>query len=334
MMRPRMFFACLVVMLLGGCATLGRSTPDAGDVEAAQEHRREDVVRVFEEKRDYAQLQAALARWQSGDVKGCREQLEKLMARNPKHPEAQLLLADLMLFEQQPDQAIQQLKQTLAENPSNARAQHTMGLVLEANGQTDEALPYFQRATELEQTNELFALSYQTAQDASRMQAENPADPQKEPSGADWSEVTANAAVRQMLAEAGAALAAGNVRAAHSLFVQAAAKEPENPHIPLRAAILSLRHEHPEMAVEMLTPAAERFRDSAALFRVLGTAHYRLGDYRAAQLALQQAISLDKSNPLAYFLMGCTLKKLGQPEAADRHFEQARGLSPSFAVSR
>src|SRR5204863_8512400 len=112
MIRTSTLFACLIAMFLGGCASLERSMTSKEDVEAAQENRRKDAVRVFEEKRDHAQLQAALARWQSGDVKGCREQLEKLLARNPTHSEGQLLLADLMLFEQKPDAAVQQLKQT------------------------------------------------------------------------------------------------------------------------------------------------------------------------------------------------------------------------------
>ncbi len=47
---------------------------------------------------------------------------------------------------------------------------------------------------------------------------------------------------------------------------------------------------------------------------MLGAAYYRTGDYKSSQVALQQALSLDKSSALSYLLMGCTLAKLGQNE--------------------
>jgi tetratricopeptide (TPR) repeat protein len=334
MTRKTIASVCLLAALLSGCATLRQMNSPEEDVDVQAQKRRQETVKAFESQRDYAQMEAALSRWKSGDVKGCREGLEKLLARNPQHHEAQLLLADLMLSEQQPEAAVAQLKQTLTDDPSNARAQHTMGLVLEASGKTDEALVYFQRAAELEPKNELYALSYKTAQDASRLEAQGPANAIEPAGSADWDEAIANASIMQTLESAGSALADGDLAAARAGFMQAAAADPENLQIPLHAAIFSLRHEHPEIAVELLTPASQRFPDSAALYRVLGTADYRLGDFRAAQLALQEAVSLDNSNALAYFLLGCTLKKLGQPEAAERHYEQAQNLNPSFAVPR
>jgi hypothetical protein len=39
---------------------------------------------------------------------------------------------------------------------------------------------------------------------------------------------------------------------------------------------------------------------------------------------------LDNSAGLSYFLMGCTLKKLDQPEAAASHFARAAELDPRF----
>ena len=64
---------------------------------------------------------------------------------------------------------------------------------------------------------------------------------------------------------------------------------------------------------------------------VLGAAQYRLGDYQAAQVAIAQALSLDKSDALAYFLMGSTLVRLGQTTAAERQFAEAARLDPRFS---
>ena len=66
---------------------------------------------------------------------------------------------------------------------------------------------------------------------------------------------------------------------------------------------------------------------------MLGAAYYRSGDYQSSQVALQQALSLDKSSALAYLLMGCTLAKLGQQQAADDHFRRPP-LDPRYTVVR
>ncbi len=130
------------------------------------------------------------------------------------------------------------------------------------------------------------------------------------------------------------ALSEGDSDAARIAFNKAVAVQPNNPQLPVIAAGAALRTNHPELAVDLLVPAARRFSKSAAIYRMLGVAHYRLGDFQASQVALQQALSLDKSSALSYFLMGCTLVKLGQVESADAFFQQARTLDPRYAVRR
>jgi len=130
------------------------------------------------------------------------------------------------------------------------------------------------------------------------------------------------------------AIAAGSVEEGRVCFWEAAALKPDDPQIPISAAVSSLRHNQPEVAIELLEPAVVAFPDSAALQRILGTAYYRRGDYKSSQLALQQALSLDKSSALSYFLLGCTLVKLGQSEAAETCFRQARVIDPRYATRR
>jgi Tfp pilus assembly protein PilF len=129
-------------------------------------------------------------------------------------------------------------------------------------------------------------------------------------------------------------LVSGEKGQAKASFEQAASQDPQNPNIPIHAAVTALARNKPELAIELLRPASRRFSTNAAVYRVLGTAYYRVGDYRSSQVALRQALSLDKSNGLAYFLMGCTLAKLGQPKAADVQFERAAALSPRYQTLR
>jgi tetratricopeptide (TPR) repeat protein len=99
-------------------------------------------------------------------------------------------------------------------------------------------------------------------------------------------------------------------------------------------AAQALRSNQPELAIRIANDGIRRYDDYAGLYRTLGTAHYRQGDYRAAQVALRQAVSLDKSHPLSYFLLSATLKKLGEEDEARRCLAQAESLDPALAAWR
>lgn len=132
--------------------------------------------------------------------------------------------------------------------------------------------------------------------------------------------------------QARAALQAGRVAEAEAYLHQAEARDPHNPQIPLAAGVLALKHGQPELGLRILRGAKQRFPDSAALDRQLAVAHYRLGDYQAAQAALEDALSLDNSSALSYFLLGCTLAKLGAHASAEECFRQARRIDPQYAA--
>ena len=137
-----------------------------------------------------------------------------------------------------------------------------------------------------------------------------------------------------LMARGNEALVVDEDETAMAFFSEAMAVDPNNLQIPISAAVSALRHNKPEVAVSILGPAAGRFGQSAKLRRLLGATHYRLGDFRASEASLQEAISLDKSSALSYFLMGCTMVKLGQSEAAEMHFRQARTIDPRYTVRR
>ena len=129
-------------------------------------------------------------------------------------------------------------------------------------------------------------------------------------------------------------MSVGNAALALDYWQEAITTNPDDPQIPISAAVSALRHNEPDLAVTLLEPSLSAFSDSAPLRRILATAYYRLGDYRSSQVALQQALSLDKSSALSYFLMGCTMVKLGETTAAEGYFRQARRLNPKYAVRR
>lgn len=308
------------------------------------------------------------------DPEGCRASLEKLLARRPEHCEARLLMAELLLSEGDPAAAYQQAQKALSGHPNEGRVHFTVALTLDAQGNTKDALAYYDRATKMDPQNEDFAAAYQAAREMTCGEAaatdgevaltylegvgepaaagmpvtyldplsQGPtiATPANGRGNGDSAGSVDSAAVAtlgpagDLLRKGHQALAEGSPQAAMDWFRQAEGAKPDNPQIPISAAAIALRANRPELAVELLTAAARRFPNSAAVHRMLGASQYRTGDYASSQVALQQALSLDKSSALSYLLLGCTLSKLGQNQAAEANFRQARMLDPKYTTVR
>lgn len=402
----------LVAAALSGCATAG--LPRLKDVAARREKRSEAALDQFKRGRDIAQFESAQARFREGDLKGCREQLQTLLAENPGHPGARLLMAELLLADNRPAEAADCVLPLLGPHGEDARVQYTMGLALDAGGQPEAAKPYYERAAKLDPDNELYAMAYRNAtasvaqrdlavaKDPRARAAENrsatrpeipvraplsnlggatpvsysqvtsederlrPAEPTPGPSavrrafdarpsqpseqveskgagsagGGVYAEQTARAgaagaqSASELFEQGARALAEEDPTTALACFRQVAAQRPHDAQMLIGAAVLALQYNQPCVAVDLLEPCVAGFSRPAAMYRVLGTAYYRQGNYPAAEAALQQALSLDNSSALTYFLMGCTLEKLGRAEAAERQFRQAESLDARYAARR
>lgn len=98
-----------------------------------------------------------------------------------------------------------------------------------------------------------------------------------------------------------------------------------------QAAALALRSNALPLAVQLAGDALQRYPRSAGLYRIRGAAEYRMGDYQSAQSSLRQAVSLDNSHPLAYFLLGLTCERLGETSEAAQHLLQAAAIDPRYA---
>ena len=401
---------CLLLSLaLAGCASV--KFPEIKDVVLQRKARSEAAMRQFERDRDLAEYEDAQSRWRGHDVQGCRESLEKLLARNPNHLEARLLMAELLQSENRAQEAISCLEPALRAYPDDARLHYALGLTLDAAGRPGEAISHFERAAKIEPDNGLYAVEHQRALAAGNKPGGAVAQPSAPPAtpnmlpeeptarwqggpavqgevipaaylerstpagqppapdppgraarrpgsaagssplaagsrGADRSSRAAYAEANDSADNAGPnspgrlfeqgakALSQGSAETATVCFRQAMAAKPGDPQIPLSAAVLALQYNRPEMAIEVVERSLNSLPNSAALYRILGAAYYRRGDYQASQSALQQALSLDKSSALSYFLMGCTLARLGQAEAAETHFRQAQAIDSRYTVRR
>lgn len=317
-----------LLVLTVGCASLDLPDPPVEDVAEKRQARTEEAVQEFEKQRDFAEFQAALARYQRDDVKGCEEGLQRLLQRNPDHRNARLLMAEVDLATNRAQAAFGQVEEALQAHPNDAQVQYTTGLLLETTGQSAGALAYYRRATELDPNNELYAISYRTALRASHQAGISSAPA----SGLQSHGPNGSAGIASAVSPR--ETIPGDESAGRAGYADATQTEPDDPQIPISAAVAALRRDRPDLAVELLQPAARGNCASAQVFRILGVAHYRLGDYRSSQVALQQALWLDKTSALTYFLMGCTLAKLGQFEPAQAHWRQARTIDARYSAWR
>ncbi len=348
----------MVVLACGGCSSLNGSAL-APDVNASTGHdrRKEAMIREFDARRNAVQIQAAEAALDRGDYRESEQTLRAVLQRDGSHRDARLLLAEVLLLTGRHPEAFTQVEHALRDHPADPRVQHAMAVLLDASGRPEEARTFYDRAAELSPEFQQYASAHAAATaedapaggwaDASQPSVVSSLGPppeidRAEPAG--W-DIAVPAAPTGASAKGGTAphigpepgamlhaglraLVEGDVDAARSQFAAATSADPQNPHIPVHAAVTALEHNQPRLAVEVLRPAAERFPETASVHRTLGAAYYRSGDYASAQTALRRALSLDNSNGLSYLLMGYTLEKLGQPSAATQQFERAAAVRP------
>ena len=155
-------FIAMTTGLVGCAGGFKLWKPIVENAAVERTERERELVEDFSQRRDYAQYQAALQSWESGDPRNCREQIEKVLERNPNHKEARQLLADLHLDEGSQDAAKRILEQLLIEFPNDAQIHHSLGMLHEAMNNTDTSLRHLSRAVELDPDNELYRICYDT----------------------------------------------------------------------------------------------------------------------------------------------------------------------------
>jgi tetratricopeptide (TPR) repeat protein len=363
-------FLLVTVAVLAGCRSFSLPKPPIEDVAVERREREAAVIEEFEQKRNFAEFEASKAAWSRGDLRNSQAGLERLLRRAPRQRDARLLLARVYFEQGQSPEALAQLQTALADFPNDPEVHRAMGSLLENLHQTEDAWAHFDRAAKLaaqqgsspaagprgatgvstvlpheqaargpqpNQVGSVVPASGFEAGDAAKAEKSSGQRPASAAPSVGVDDNGGNggaggASISGLLRAGEQALAAGGSEQALAQFRQAAAIEPNNPHIPTAAAIAALHQSCPEVAVAVAQEALVAFPGWTPLLRTLGTAYYRQGDYESSELVLRQALSLDKSDALAYFLLGCTHLKLDQVEAAGECFAEARRIDPSLAV--
>ena len=328
------FAFCLAAFTAVGCQSLQTATraiPETEDVGAQRTVRQADVARSFDENRNDIQVIAARARWQEGDLLACVEQLDDVLSRDPNHHAALRLMVEV-------EAATRSLEKELGL-PASLRASGSPGglpLGALADGQPLFTALRLPAADRFSQPSD----SAQPTQQVTHISAfVLPSDPpvrpldQQSPTDSDRQSESPTSS-GQVLDDAGQALARKDLAKARQLLRTAVMAETADEQLVVSAATLPLRYNQTDLSIELITMAVPQFEDCAALHQVAGTAYYRSGEFQSSQAAFRQAISLDKGQPLTYFLMGLALQKTGDQEAADWHFRQAQHRDVQSVVKR
>ena len=146
--------ACLLLLVAPGCAAWKQAAAPQPTVADQRGVRQDEAIRSFEQHRDQMQLQAALDRFQQGDIAGCESRLQTLVERRPDLTEARLRLAEICWSRGDARAAEGHYLAVLAAQPECAEAHHALGTLLEASGRENEAQHHLQRAAGLQSAAE------------------------------------------------------------------------------------------------------------------------------------------------------------------------------------
>jgi tetratricopeptide (TPR) repeat protein len=300
---PMCAVVCMLCAACSGCKSLNSFTPDSEDVSTRRKERKDQVVASFESRRTFAQMQAAQSRLEHGDLPGCVELLQSVLQRDPGNRVAQAMLQDVELARlSDPVSPVGSVESNehYAMHPAS-HEDSTLHFVPEEFDRAVYDAPIDEETTQ--------SASYESIESAGRTNSVGEAPIRN-----------ANPA----LDEAAALLSSGQFVEARRSLLNLLDSPQATVQLANSAAVISLRYNYPEFAVEIGNLALNRFAPSSPLYRTISLAHYRRGDYESAQTALQQALSLDNGHPLTYFLLGHTKAKLGDQSGSQWCFAKAR----------
>lgn len=356
---PR-FWGCLCAAVAlaasTGCAGWSSFGPGVPDVKPQKAKRARETARLMCEQRDRGELQAAQFALQQGDVAGSQEMLERVLKRDPKNYEAALLMAEVLILQQQPEEARRQLEQLVSRHPQDPRVLHAMGSLLEAEEKPQEALSYFERASRLAPDNHEYRISCQTAGagPASNLVRQTPAAPRGESAGstessasssrrtsADFAVATDREEDDPAVAGNGALLASAKDEA--DLPPLPAAQTPPAPIAPAAGspeADQLLEYGRAALAAGSRREARECFRrarraapkESKIPIAAAVTA-LKHDELELAVEIVQDGLDSFPNSAGLHRLMGVARYRLGDLDAAKASFEQSLSLDKSNPLS-
>jgi tetratricopeptide (TPR) repeat protein len=156
---PAFVLWCASALAQAPAAAPGAAAPAAGPTATGAQPAAQDPFTVKNligdavslSNQQYPEVENALKRFKNGDVAGTKEYLDQAKQKYPKLPPVELLLAKLMVFNRNGEQARALLEQTVTNHPNDPEAYLLLADLAFAEGRTTEAQALFEKATGLVQ---------------------------------------------------------------------------------------------------------------------------------------------------------------------------------------
>ena len=343
------------VSTVGVCiiCTAACRTPNwqSGDsVAVLQAERRAKVEKSIGVKQCAAELQLAKDAWKFGDRTACLAAVDRILERDAGHVEALLLKAEVHVAKNELADANRSIAIALSHDQNNAKAKRLQEIARtkqlaerpeEAEMSVSDSelaqLPGPVSASTKARPATSTSIAAATQPTASPVLTGETATYESYDVSAGTAEATdqdGSADSHPVSSSLTSAIGSGASLGILASFEAKQASNPNDPQIPISATVAALEANQPATAVSIARRGIASHPTCAGLHRTLGAALYRIGDYKSSQVALQQALSLDNSSALSYFLMGCVSEKLGDAEAAESHFARATELDPTIAAGK
>lgn len=98
-------------------------------------------------------------------------------------------------------------------------------------------------------------------------------------------------------------------------------------------ALVLMETKNPAGAAEKFHELIERYPQMAGAWANLGLIHMKAGEWKKAQHALQQAISINPDLAPAYNYLGVVDRNLGQFRQAEQAYQKAIHADPTYAIA-
>lgn len=208
----------------------------------------------------------------------------------PQYADAHAYLGHVMWLLGDARSALAELDTAIALDAGYAPAHHWRGLVLHSQGHYAEAIAAFQRAHSLQPADAAICADLGAAYEAQR-----------------------------------------DYLAAEEWLQKAIALAPTNGSLTLRLARFYVEHGLKPAGAGLLAAsrATELLPQSAEAWELLGWVDFMNQEWKAARIALQHAVTLDRDRPSAHYRLGEVLRALGQEDEARREFQMALDLQPA-----
>lgn len=267
---------------------------------------------------------AGLARvmLQEGDTDGARKLLDEVVAKYPNTVEAWLAKGDVLRMQDKPIEAIAAYRTAESLAPSSLDAILSTAITLIGQEDLVEARRELRKARAISPSSHL--LGYANAVLALR---EKRYDEARE-----WLQSVLSVVPRHMPSVYLAGmlnLTVGQLEQAQDAFTDYLARFPGSIQARKMLAIVLLKKQRPQAAVDILAPLVDLDIKDAGFLLVAGEAYLQIGNTDRARELLAKAARLDASNPAILTTLGTAQLASGAGDSAISEYEKAVALEPA-----